>query len=345
MIRIWRKDLPIMMINNEIAIDLGTANILVYNKDKGLVYNEPSFVAIDKKSKKIIAIGHEAKAMLGRTNKDIETFRPMIDGVISDYKYVLPMVKRILKRNKFPFNARKVTISVPYGVSDIEMRSVVEMAEELGFHKIEIVDEPVVAALGEGIDINEAKGNLIVDIGAGTTDIAVITLGSIAIGKSIKIASDDYDAAIIGLIRNQYNLEIGQLTAEKVKMSFCRYYGDKELSTISVAGLNVVTGLPDSKVIKIEALTTKLTPVVEMIVDAVHSVLEATDPELVSDILANGLILTGGGSFNPLVKQMIADRTGLEVITSLAPLDSVGNGLMRKLNGYTIRQKPSVHNY
>ena len=332
-------------MSNEIAIDLGTENILVYNKNKGLIYNEPSFIAFDKKNNRVIAIGNEAKAMLGRTNKDIETLRPMVDGVISEYNYVLPMLKCILKRNKQVFNARKVTVSVPYGVSEIEMRSVVELASELGFTKIEIVDEPVVAALGEEVNINEAKGHMIVDIGAGTTDIAVISLGSIATGKSIKIASDDYDDGIIAMFRSKYKLEIGKLKAEKVKRHFCAHYFDNRDGTISVTGLNVVKGLPESKEVSSQDVKEVLYPIVETIVDAVHNVLEETEPELVADIISGGIRLTGGGSYNPLVKEMLEVRIGLEVIHSKTPLDSVGNGLMRKLKGYTIRQKSSVHNY
>lgn len=332
------------MLSNEVAIDLGTANILVYTS-KGLIYNEPSFVAIDISSNKVIAIGHEAKAMLGRTNKGIKTMRPMVDGVISEYRYIMPMIQSILKRNKIPFNTRKVTISVPYGVSEIEMRSVIEVGAELGFHKIEIVDEPVVAALGEGVDINEAKGTMIVDIGAGTTDIAVITLGSIARGQSIKIASDGYDDAISGLIRDQHKLEIGKLMAEQVKIMFCAHESKDETSDITVSGLNVVKGLPESTQIHRQEIYKCLYPVVVAIVEAVHHVLEETDPELVSDIMTGGIILTGGGSFNPMVKVLLEERTGLDVHTSETPLASVGKGLMRKLEGYHIRQKEKVNHY
>lgn len=332
-----------MMMSNEFAIDLGTANILVYNKYKGLIYNEPSYIALNKYSKKVIAIGNEAKDMLGRTNTAIETSRPMIDGVISEYNQLLPMVKSILKKRKIPFIGCRLTISVPYSISEIEMRSVIEMGTELGFRKIEIVDEPVVAALGEGVNINEAKGNMIVDIGAGTTDIAVITLGSIATGKSIKIASDDYDDAIIKLIKEQYNLEVGKLTAEKVKMSLSKSFNNNKDSEISVAGLDVVKGVPDRKSISIHKLSLNLYPVSEIIIDAIHKVLEETDPELVSDILNNGIILTGGGSFNPLLKKMIEERIGLKVISSLSPLNSVGNGLLKKINGYNVRQKSSMY--
>ena len=206
-----------MLFFDEIAIDLGTANTLVYKKRQGLIYNEPSYIAQNSKDKSVIALGMSAKEMLGRTNADIMTSRPLIDGVISEYECVYPMIKEILKRHKSGLK-RKRRISVPNGVSEIEMRAVLDLGYQLGYKKLEIVDEPLVAALGEGVNINEAKGHMIIDIGAGTTDIAVISLGSIVVGKSIKVASDDFDEAIIKLLRDEYKLGIGKLNAETIKL-------------------------------------------------------------------------------------------------------------------------------
>lgn len=332
-----------MFMGNEVAIDLGTANTLIYNNKQGLLYNEPSFVALNKRNNNVIALGYEAKEMLGRTNNNIEALRPLVDGVISEYESVVPMIKEILKKNSLLKVKRRLTISVPNGVSEIEMRAVVDLGHQMGFSKLEIVDEPIVAALGEGIDINEARGNLIVDIGAGTTDIAVISLGSIAVGRSIKIASDDYDEAIIRLLRNEYNLDIGKLTAEKVKIEYSKSYRGENSKVIEVTGLNVIKGVPEKRMISFDEIAVAIMPMIDLIVDGLCDVLESTGPELLADIMNTGVILTGGGSINPLVESTIQKRCGLKVIASEMPLNSVGNGLMKKIAGYKVKEKTIIH--
>ncbi len=328
-----------MLMGNEVAIDLGTANTLIYNKKKGLLYNEPSFIALSKVNKSVIALGNEAKEMLGRTNSSIEAIRPLIDGVISEYECVVPMIKEILKKSSSSRFKRKLTISVPNGVSEIEMRAVVDLGYQMGFSKLEIVDEPIVAALGEGIDINEAKGNMIVDIGAGTTDIVVISLGSIAVGRSIKIASDDFDDAIIRLFRDEFNLDIGKLTAEKVKIEYAKNFNCDSIKTIEVAGLNVIKGVPEKTVVSFEKITVATQSVIDLIVKEICTVLENTDPELVADIMETGIVLTGGGSLHPLVESSIVSSCGLNIICSKTPLNSVGNGLLKKIRGYKVKEK------
>lgn len=328
-----------MKMGNEVAIDLGTANTLIYNRSKGLLYNQPSYVAINKSTNNVIALGNEAKEMLGRTNDTIEAIRPLIDGVISEYESVVPMIKEILRKSQPSRAKRKLTISVPNGVSEIEMRAVVDLGHQMGFRQLEIVDEPVVAALGEGVDINKAQGNMIVDIGAGTTDIAVVTLGSIALGRSIKIASDDFDEAIIRMVRDEYNLAIGELTAEKIKIDYSKDFYSNDIRTVDVTGLNLIKGFPERKMVSYDRITAAIIPIIDLIADGVCGVLEDTAPELLSDIMERGIILTGGGSIHPLVKTRIENSCGLNVICSKTPLNSVGNGLMKKINGYKVREK------
>lgn len=332
-----------MFMGNEVAIDLGTANTLIYNKNKGLLYNEPSFVALNRSNKRVIALGHEAKEMLGRTNDNIDALRPLIDGVISEYESVVPMIKEILRKIPSSMVKGRLTISVPNGVSEIEMRAVIDLGHQMGFSRLEIVDEPVVAALGEGVDINEARGNMIVDIGAGTTDIAVISLGSIAVGRSIKIASDDFDDAIIRLLRDEFNLDIGKLTAEKTKIEYSKNFYCDGIDSLEITGLNLIKGVPEKKVVTFEQITKAIMPMLDLIIEGICDVLENTGPELVADIMETGIILTGGGSINPLIESKIENRCALPVICSKTPLNSVGNGLMKKICGYKVREKSLVH--
>ncbi len=333
-----------MLFIDEIAIDLGTANTLVYKKSQGLIYNEPSYIAQNTEDKSVIALGVSAKEMLGRTNTSIMASRPLIDGVISEYECVYPMIKEILKKNKQKFK-RKMTIAVPNGVSEIELRAVINLGYQLGYKNLEIVDEPIVAALGEGIDINEAKGHMIIDIGAGTTDIAVISLGSIVVGKSIKVASDDFDEAIIKLLRDEYRLSIGKLTAEAIKIQYTQRINDHDEGDIQTTGLHVVKGVPEKKTVSIEKITEYLCPIVDLIVDGLHDVLEETEPELISDIIDSGIILTGGGSMIPMVYERIDKSVDIPIQLSKEPLNSVGNGLKKKLSGYRVRQKDMKKDY
>lgn len=333
-----------MFFIDEIAIDLGTANILVYKKSKGLIYNEPSYIAQNTKNKSVVALGVPAKEMLGRTNTNIMTSRPLIDGVISEYECVYPMIKEILKKHQ-QRRKGKMTISVPNGVSEIEMRAVMDLGYQLGYKKLEIVDEPIVAALGEGVNINQAKGHMIVDIGAGTTDIAVISLGSIVVGKSIKVASDDFDEAIVKLMRDKYKLSIGKLTAESIKIQYTKMIMEQELLPIETTGLNVIKGVPEKKQIRVEEITESIVPLVDLIVDGIHEIMEETEPELIADIIDSGIILTGGGSMIPMVYDKITSSIDIPVRLSNEPLNSVGNGLKKKLNGYRVRPKDMKKDY
>lgn len=328
-----------MIFTDEFAIDLGTANTLVYHKKKGLIYNAPSYISQNMDDKSVIALGSEAKEMVGRTHPNIMTSRPLIDGVISEYECVLPMIQTILGQNRNGKYRKKMTISVPTGVSEIEMRSVVDLGHQLGFKSLEIVDEPMVAALGEGIDINAPKGHLIVDIGAGTTDIAVISLGHIVLGKSIKVASDDFDDAIIKLLRETHKVEIGKLTAEKVKIQYTELVKSGETATIDVIGLHTLEGIPKKVQVSTDQISNSLLPVIDVVIEGVHEVLADTAPELTHDIINFGIILTGGGSMIPLVAKKLETATRLNIRLSKSPLNSVGNGLHRKLGGYKVNPK------
>lgn len=337
-----------MIFTDEFAIDLGTANTLVYNKKKGLIYNAPSYISQNIDDKSVIALGSEAKEMVGRTHPNIMTSRPLIDGVISEYECVVPMIQTILKHGKKSKYLKKMTISVPTGVSEIEMRSVMDLGHQLGFKSLEIVDEPMVAALGEGIDINAPKGHLIVDIGAGTTDIAIISLGHIVLGKSIKLASDNFDDAIIKLLRDTYKVEIGKLTAEKVKIKYTELIKSGQVSNIDVTGLHTLEGIPKKVQVSTDQISNSLLPVVDVIIEGIQEILADTAPELAHDIINFGIILTGGGSIIPLVSEKISTATRLKIRHSKNPLDSVGKGLHRKLGGYKVNPKrhpASVENY
>jgi len=326
-----------MRIHHEIAIDLGTANTLAYSREEGLFYNEPSYVAFKKENNNnhIIAMGTEAKMMTGRTGASIEALRPMLDGVISEYLAIVPMVERIIKMNKHRAIGKKLTISVPYGVTEIEMRAVADLGRQVGFSKMEIVDEPVVAALGEGIDIHSSRGCMLVDIGAGTTDIAVICLGGIVVGKSVKFAGDDFDEAIMNYILDKYRLSIGNLTAEKLKKQLT----DSDAAEIPAAGLNCVTGLPEQVMVAKKELQNVLIPVIDKVAQAIRDVLELVPPELISDIMQDGIYLTGGGSMVPLVKERLNHLFEITFLHSQYPLMSVGNGLMKKLSGISVPMK------
>ncbi len=333
-----------MIISNDIAIDLGTANTLIYSRNKGLIYNAPSYVAQYVKSKKIMAMGQEAKEMLGRTNPNIMTSRPLIDGVISEHNAVLPMLQAVLKAQVGQRLKGRMTISVPSGVTEIEMRAVMDLGNQLGYRKLEIVDEPIVAALGEGVDVNEPQGQMIVDVGAGTTDIAVISLGSVVQGATVKVAGDDFDEAIIKTVRDVYKLSIGKLTAEHIKLAYIRHYNDEDREPLECFGLHIVKGVPEKRQLEWAPIEASMMPLVETLVTRIHEVLERTEPELVSDIMETGIILTGGGSMMPMMQQQIEERTQIPVRLSKAPLFSVGNGLMMKLDGYAIRQKEMTGN-
>ncbi len=282
----------------DIGIDLGTASILVYVKGKGVVLKEPSVVAFDRDTNRIKAIGEEARLMLGRTPGNIVAVRPLRQGVISDYTVTEKMLKYFISKavGKQRFRKPLISICVPSGVTEVERKAVEDAAFQAGARDVKIIEEPIAAAIGAGIDIARPCGNMIVDIGGGTSDIAVISLGGTVVSTSIKIAGDDFDDAIVRYMRKKHNLLIGERTAEDIKIRIGSAYPRPEVETVDVRGRNLVTGLPKTITVTSKETEEALHDTTLQIVDAVHSVLEKTPPELAADIADRGIVLTGGGS-------------------------------------------------
>ena len=287
----WRK-------SADLGIDLGTATVLVYVKGKGVILKEPSVVAINKVNNKILAVGEEARNMIGRTPGNIVAVRPLKDGVISDYDITEKMLKEFIKKacGGKKIIAPKVMVCIPSQATEVEKRAVIDATKNSGAKEVHLIEEPLSAAIGAGIDITKPDGNMIVDIGGGTTDIAVISLGGVVIRKSIKSAGDRFDEAIVKYVRLKHRIMIGEKTAEDLKINIGCVYKDARESSYIMKGRNLVTGLPDQVEITSEEIREALEEPVGLIVDGVKSILEKTPPELASDIIEKGIIMTGGGS-------------------------------------------------
>lgn len=298
----------------DIGIDLGTASVLIYVQGKGIVLREPSVVAIDKNTDRMVAFGEEARKMLGRTPGNIIAIRPLRDGVISDYQMTEKMLKYFIKKisNRLIFKPR-IIVCVPSGVTEVEERAVVDAALQAGARKIYLIEEPIAAAIGAGLDIAKPYGNMVVDIGGGTTDIAVISLGGIVVSTSIKVAGDRFDENIVRYLRKKYNMAIGDRTAEDIKMNIGCVFPLEEVIEMDVRGRSLVTGLPKNITITSEEIMEALEEPATGIVEAVHSVLEKTPPELVGDISSNGMVLTGGGSLIQGLDKLLEKETGIKV--------------------------------
>ena len=312
----------------DIGIDLGTASILVYVKGKGVVLKEPSVVAFDRDTNRIKAIGEEARLMLGRTPGNIVAVRPLRQGVISDYTVTEKMLKYFISKavGKQRFRKPLISICVPSGVTEVERKAVEDAAFQAGARDVKIIEEPIAAAIGAGIDIARPCGNLIVDIGGGTSDIAVISLGGTVVSTSIKIAGDDFDDAIVRYMRKKHNLLIGERTAEDIKIRIGSAYPRPEVETVDVRGRNLVTGLPKTITVTSKETEEALHDTTLQIVDAVHSVLEKTPPELAADIADRGIVLTGGGSLLYGLEELIESKTGITTMTAEEPMTAVAIG-------------------
>lgn len=315
------------VFSNDIGIDLGTSTVLVYVKDKGIVLKEPSVVAVDVYTNKIYAVGEEARRMLGRTPDAIQAIRPLADGVISDYYLTEQMLKAFIgKVCKRRLIKPRIMICVPSGVTEVEQRAVIDAAHQAGARKVYIIEEPIAAAIGAGVDISKPRGMMVVDIGGGTADIAVISLGSIVYSRSIKTAGDEFDDAVIKYIRKKYSLNIGARTAEDVKISIgCVYPRERDIS-IQIRGGSLLTGLPQTIEITSEEIREAFEDVACEIVDAVKDVLENTPPELVGDILEDGILLTGGGSLVYGLDKRITKETGIHAILADDIVSCVAKG-------------------
>ena len=323
----------------DIGIDLGTASILVYIRGKGVVLKEPSVVAFDRDTNKIKAIGEEARLMLGRTPGNIIAVRPLRQGVISNYEVTEKMMKYFIQKAVGRRSLRKprIAVCVPSGVTQVEKKAVEDATYVAGAREVAIIEEPIAAAIGAGIDIAKPCGNLIVDIGGGTTDVAVISLGGAVVSDSIKIAGDDFDEAIVRYMRKKYNLLIGERMAEDIKINIGSAFKRPEPVYYDVKGRNLVTGLP--RVLKISSEDTEeaLRETTSKIVDCIHSVLERTPPELAADIADRGIVLTGGGSLLNGLEDLICSKTGITTMTAEEPMAAVAIGTgkyVEFLSGY-----------
>ena len=318
-----------MAAGTDIGIDLGTASVLVYVKGKGVVLKEPSVVAFDRNTNKIKAIGEEARLMLGRTPGNIVAVRPLRQGVISDYtvteKMLSYFINRTVGKSLFGRKARS-SVCVPSGATEVEKKAVEDATYQAGAREVSIIEEPVAAAIGAGIDIAKPCGNMIVDIGGGTSDIAVISLGGVVVSNSIKVAGDDFDEAIVRFMRKKHNLLIGERTAEDIKINVGTVYKRPENLTMDVRGRNLVTGLPKTVTVTSEETEEALREPAYQIVDAVHNVLERTPPELAADISDRGIVLTGGGSLIQGLEELIEEKTGINTMTAEDPLTAVAIG-------------------
>ena len=301
-------------MSKDIGIDLGTASVLVYVKGKGIVFEEPSVVAIDKKTNKLLKVGKEAQLMLGRTPGNIMAIRPLRDGVISQYDVTLKMLQYFIKRAcGTTFFKPRVMVCVPSGITEVEERAVVDAATQAGAKKTYLIEEPLAAAIGAGIDIAKPNGNMVVDIGGGTTDVAVISLGSVVTSESIKIAGDKFDEAIIKYVRNKYRVQIGEMTAESLKTKIGCVWPREETKIMQAKGKYLVDGLPKIIPINSDEIREALDEPVKNITEIVHEVLQRTAPELVGDISNNGIVLTGGGSLVYGFDKLLANITGIPV--------------------------------
>ena len=319
------------MLETDIGIDLGTASILVYIKGKGVVLKEPSVVAFDRDTNKIKAIGEEARLMIGRTPGNIVAVRPLRQGVISDYTVTEKMIKHFIQKaiGKRTFKKPRIAVCVPSGVTEVEKKAVEDATWQAGARSVDIIEEPIAAAIGAGIDIAKPCGNMIVDIGGGTTDIAVISLGGAVVSTSIKIAGDDFDEAIVRFMGKKHNLLIGERTAEGIKIKIGCAFPRQEVITMDVRGRNLVTGLPKTITVTSEETEEALREATSQIVEAVHSVLEKTPPELSSDIAERGIVLTGGGALLQGLEELIESKTGINTMTAEDPMTAVAIGTGR----------------
>lgn len=312
----------------DIGIDLGTASVLVYVKGKGVVLKEPSVVAYDRDSNVVKAIGEEARLMIGRTPGNIVAVRPLRQGVISDYTVTEQMIKYFVQKSMGRRTLKKprISICVPSGVTEVEKNAVEQATYAAGAREVHLIEEPVAAAIGAGIDISKPCGNMIVDIGGGTSDIAVISLGGTVVNTSLKVAGDDFDDAIVRFMKKKHNLLIGERTAEDIKIKIGTTYAYAEVDTMEVRGRNLVSGLPKTVTVTSAETEEALREVTSQIVEAVINVLEQTPPELSADILERGIVLTGGGAMLRGLEELIEERTGINTMTAEEPMKVVAIG-------------------
>ncbi len=320
-------------LNRDIGMDLGTASILVFVKGKGVVLREPSVVAVDKNTGRLLKVGTDAQKMLGRTPGNIVAMRPLREGVISDYEMTQRMIKEFLKKvSTFRLFKPRVIICVPSGITEVEERAVIDAGMQAGARRVYLIEEPVAAAIGAGIDISKPCGHMIVDIGGGTTDIAVISLSGIVESTSIKVAGDQFDEAIVKYIRRKHNVLIGERTAEELKINIGCVYPRPEDKSIDAKGRCLMTGLPRLFTVTSNEMIEAFEEVSTRVVEAIHGVLERTPPELVADISTNGIVMTGGGSLVWGFDKLIESKTGIATHVADEAVSCVAYGTGKSLD-------------
>lgn len=321
------------MFTRDIGIDLGTANTLVCIKGKGIVMREPSVVAVDVKNEAVMAVGSEAKEMIGRTPGSIVAVRPLKDGVIADFDVTAAMLKRFIRDalKGSMFSRARVMICIPSGVTEVESRAVHDAAVQAGVKDVDLIEEPMAAAIGSGLPVFDASGSMVVDIGGGTSEVAVISLGDIVTAQSVRVAGDDMDDSIISFVRKKHNLLIGERTAEQIKIQLGSAFEYENEGQMEVRGRNLVDGLPKNITITSAEVREALSDVANSIVDAIKGTLEKTPPELASDIIDRGIMLTGGGALLRGLDKLITNDTGIAVTIAENPLDCVVEGTLRRL--------------
>ncbi len=330
--------------SNDLAIDLGTANTLVYSRGKGIVINEPSVVAIERKSGNVVAIGKEAKRMLGRTPGNIEAIRPMKDGVIADFEVAEKMLSYFIRKahNRSTFVRPRVIIGIPSKITQVEQRAVRDSAELAGAREIYLIEQPIAAAIGAGLPISEPSGNMVVDIGGGTTDIAVISLAGIVYSESVKTAGDAMDEAIVSYIKRKYNLLIGDHMAEQIKFEIGSAYPLADKRTFMIKGRDLISGIPKTLVIEDGEIRESLADPVATIINAIKIALENTPPELAGDIIDCGIVLAGGGALLHGLDVRVREETNLPIITVDNPLTTVVLGTGKALDQLSLLRKIAI---
>ena len=320
-------------MSTDIGVDLGTANVLVYVKGKGIVLREPSVVAIDKDSNRVLAIGEEARRMLGRTPGNIVAIRPLREGVIADYDTTESMLRHFIRKvaGKSFFFKPRIMVCIPSGVTTVEKRAVLEAAMQAGARKTYLIEEPLAAALGAGLDIAEPCGAMVVDIGGGTTDVAVLSLGGIVVSESLRIGGDRFDESLVSFVKKEYKIMIGERTAEEMKVQIGTAFPNSRNETMEVRGRDLLSGLPKTVRITSEETREALAEPVALIVQCVKSVLENTPPELASDIMDRGIVMTGGGSLLHGLDRLIQEETGIPTYLAEDPLSCVALGTGKAL--------------
>ncbi|HIW15185.1 MAG TPA: rod shape-determining protein [Firmicutes bacterium] len=323
------------MFSKDIGIDLGTANTLVFMKGKGIVMREPSVVAVDVRTEDVLAVGTQAKEMIGRTPGSIVAVRPLKDGVIADFDVTATMLKHFIRKalHNSSFSRPRVVVCIPSGVTEVERRAVEDAARQAGAKDVELIEEPMAAAIGAGLPVAEPTGSMVVDIGGGTAEVAVISLGDIVTSVSVRVAGDKFDEAIISYVKKKYNLLIGERTAEDIKIRIGSAYPTEETenATMEIKGRNLVDGLPKNVVVSADEVREALGDSLQTIVEAIKNTLEKTPPELSADIIDHGIMLTGGGALLRGLDQLVSRETGMPVHVAERPLDCVVDGTGKRL--------------